>query len=103
MSSRESMRALVLRRFGSTLEASTLPRPVPRPGEVLVRIYASGMNPLDLKIMGGNAAHAEVQPPAVLTPGARSCGTGWASSRPRGGTYERSSIGRRSRRRRRWS
>jgi len=41
-------------------------KPVPRPGEVLVRIKASGVNPLDLKIQAGQAAHARQSLPAVL-------------------------------------
>jgi NADPH:quinone reductase len=41
-------------------------KPVPRPGEVLVRIKASGVNPLDLKIRAGQAAHARQPLPAVL-------------------------------------
>jgi NADPH:quinone reductase-like Zn-dependent oxidoreductase len=36
------------------------------PGEVLVRIVASGVNPLDTKIRAGAAAHAKQPLPAVL-------------------------------------
>lgn len=35
-------------------------------GEVLVRILASGVNPLDLKIKAGQAAHAKTTVPAIL-------------------------------------
>jgi len=35
-------------------------------GQVLVRIKASGVNPLDTKIRAGNAPHAQVQLPAIL-------------------------------------
>jgi len=41
-------------------------RLVPGPGEVLVRIAASGVNPLDTKIRAGKAAHAKQPLPAVL-------------------------------------
>ena len=41
-------------------------RPVPSAGEVLVRIHASGVNPLDTKIRAGKAAHAQQPLPAVL-------------------------------------
>lgn len=41
-------------------------RPTPRVGEVLVRIHASGTNPLDTKIRAGQAAHAHHPLPAVL-------------------------------------
>src|SRR5215207_5212538 len=66
MSSPTTMRALVLHEFGSDLRLERLPRPDPGPGEVLVRITASGTNPLDLKIRDGAAAHAQTQLPAVL-------------------------------------
>ena len=41
-------------------------KPVPGPGEVLVRIKASGVNPLDLKIRAGQATHARQPLPAVV-------------------------------------
>src|SRR5262245_5731830 len=41
-------------------------RPMPRAGEVLVRVEASGVNPLDLKIHAGQAGHAQQPLPAVL-------------------------------------
>ncbi|WP_374369886.1 zinc-dependent alcohol dehydrogenase family protein [Dongia sp.] len=43
-----------------------LPVKQPGPGEVLVRIQASGVNPLDLKIRAGEAAHARHPLPAIL-------------------------------------
>ncbi len=45
---------------------TTIPRPTPRPGEVLIRVAASGLNPLDTKIRAGNAGHAQQPLPAVL-------------------------------------
>jgi len=36
------------------------------PGQVLVRVHASGVNPLDAKIAAGKADHARVALPAVL-------------------------------------
>lgn len=41
-------------------------RPLPQAGQVLVRIHASGTNPLDTKIRAGQAAHACHPLPAVL-------------------------------------
>lgn len=41
-------------------------REQPSPGEVLVRIAASGVNPLDTKIRAGKAEHAKQPLPAVL-------------------------------------
>jgi len=40
--------------------------PKPGPGQVLVRICASGVNPLDTKIRAGEAGHAKQPLPAVL-------------------------------------
>ena len=62
----ETMQAMVLERFGADPVLRTVPRPVAGPGEVLVRVAASGVNPLDLKIAAGAAAHAKVSVPAVL-------------------------------------
>src|SRR5580700_589434 len=41
-------------------------KPEPGPGQVLVRICASGVNPLDTKIRAGEARHAKQPLPAVL-------------------------------------
>ncbi|MFJ4752222.1 zinc-dependent alcohol dehydrogenase family protein [Streptomyces albogriseolus] len=60
------MRAVVLEEFAGPLEVREIDRPTPGEGQVLVRIHASGVNPLDTKIRAGRAAHARVRPPAVL-------------------------------------
>ncbi len=41
-------------------------QPIPERNQVLVRIAASGVNPLDTKIRAGKAAHARQPLPAVL-------------------------------------
>ena len=61
-----SMQALVLERHAGPLELVELARPEPGPGEVLVRIAASGLNPLDTKIRAGAAEHAKHPLPLVL-------------------------------------
>jgi NADPH:quinone reductase-like Zn-dependent oxidoreductase len=43
-----------------------MPRPQPQAGQVLVRIGASAVNPLDTKIRAGQAAHARQPLPAIL-------------------------------------
>jgi NADPH:quinone reductase-like Zn-dependent oxidoreductase len=43
-----------------------IPRPHPQPGQVLVRVEASAVNPLDIKIRAGQAAHARQPLPAIL-------------------------------------
>ncbi|QRY45873.1 zinc-dependent alcohol dehydrogenase family protein [Mycolicibacterium boenickei] len=60
------MRAAVLTAYGTPLQIREIPDPTPGPGEVLVRVMASGVNPLDIKIRRGEAAHAKVAPPAIL-------------------------------------
>lgn len=60
------MRAAVLTTYGAPLEICEIPDPTPRADEVLVRVMASGVNPLDTKIRRGEAAHAKMTPPAVL-------------------------------------
>lgn len=61
-----TMRAAVLRQFATPLELADIATPVPGAGQVLVRIAASGVNPLDTKIRAGQAAHARTVLPAVL-------------------------------------
>ena len=60
------MRALVLQRSNGPFALTEVPLPAVSPGQVLVRIKASGVNPLDTKIRGGSAAHARVELPAIL-------------------------------------
>ena len=43
-----------------------VPTPIAKAGEVLVRIHASGVNPLDTKIRAGQGGHAKQPLPAVL-------------------------------------
>jgi NADPH:quinone reductase-like Zn-dependent oxidoreductase len=63
---RPTMKALVVEQFGEPPVVRELARPQPGPGEVLVRVRASGVNPLDVKIATGGAAHAQVSTPAIL-------------------------------------
>ncbi|WP_451987825.1 zinc-dependent alcohol dehydrogenase family protein [Azospirillum endophyticum] len=60
------MRALVLDAYGAPFRLTELERPAAGPGQVLVRIAASGVNPLDTKIRAGAAAHAKHPLPAIL-------------------------------------
>lgn len=60
------MKALVLEQFNTPYIQKELPTPVPGVGEVLVKVAASGVNPLDIKIKSGQAAHAKPVLPAIL-------------------------------------
>ncbi|MDZ5446405.1 zinc-dependent alcohol dehydrogenase family protein [Micromonospora sp. 4G57] len=60
------MRAVLLKEFGGPLVLEEIEKPVPGGGQVLVRVTASGVNPLDTKIRAGKAAHARNHPPAIL-------------------------------------
>lgn len=60
------MRAAVLTAYNAPFQICEIPDPTPAPHEVLVRVMASGVNPLDTKIRRGEAAHAKMAPPAVL-------------------------------------
>ncbi|WP_329140325.1 zinc-dependent alcohol dehydrogenase family protein [Streptomyces sp. NBC_01476] len=60
------MRAVVLKEFGTQPALGELPKPTAGPGQVLVRVRASGVNPLDIKIRAGQAAHARFALPGVL-------------------------------------
>jgi NADPH:quinone reductase-like Zn-dependent oxidoreductase len=61
-----SMRAAVLDAAGQPFRIAELACPVIGRNEVLVRIHASGVNPLDTKIRAGQAAHAQQPLPSVL-------------------------------------
>ena len=61
-----TMKAAVLESYGAALRVTDVLRPQPSRGEVLVRVAASGVNPLDTKIFDGAAAHARHVPPAIL-------------------------------------
>jgi len=60
-----TMRAGVLEAHNAPLRISQISMPEPRTGEVLVRVRASGVNPLDTKIHAGAAAHARHPLPAI--------------------------------------
>ena len=60
------MRAYMVECPEGEFHEADLPRPVPAAGQVLVRVLASGINPLDTKIRAGKAAHAQQPLPAVL-------------------------------------
>lgn len=66
MAANPRMRALLLEEAGAPFREVSVERPIPTAGQVLVRIHASGVNPLDLKIQSGQAAHARHPLPAVL-------------------------------------
>lgn len=61
-----SMLAAVAEAPGEPLEVRSVVRPNPAEGQVLVRIHASGVNPLDTKIHAGKAPHARQPLPAIL-------------------------------------
>lgn len=60
------MKALILESFNSPYQLKEIDKPIAGKGEVLVKIKASGINPLDLKIKAGQAAHAKAKLPAIL-------------------------------------
>src|SRR5260221_4869140 len=47
------MRAVVVREYGGKAEIVELPSPEVEPGEILIKISAAGMNPMDRTIAGG--------------------------------------------------
>lgn len=60
------MKAMILKEANAKFSQEEIPLVKPKNGEVVVRIKASGINPLDLKIYAGKADHAKVKLPAVL-------------------------------------
>jgi NADPH:quinone reductase-like Zn-dependent oxidoreductase len=67
--SASSMRAVVQHGFGGpeVLQMEEVPRPEPLPTEVLVRVHAAGINPVDWKTRSGTGmAHVLGDPPFIL-------------------------------------
>ncbi len=62
----QSMKAALVETNDGPFRLTEIARPTVNSGEVLVRIHASGVNPLDTKIRAGAAAHARHPLPAVL-------------------------------------
>ena len=62
----KTMKAAILETYSAPFRISDIPVPAPGPGEVLVRIVASSVNPLDTKIHAGAAEHARHPLPAIL-------------------------------------
>ena len=60
------MQVLVLDHAAADFRLAEMSRPAAAEGQVLVRIIASGVNPLDIKIRAGQAPHARHPFPAVL-------------------------------------
>jgi NADPH2:quinone reductase len=61
------MKAMLITAFGGpeVFRAADLPVPVPGPGQLLVRLLATSVNPVDYKIRHAGA-WAQVKPPAVI-------------------------------------
>ncbi len=61
-----TMQAAVLNAFEQPLVVSEVARPAAGPGQVLVRVAASAVNPLDTKIVAGKGGHAQAKLPGIL-------------------------------------
>jgi NADPH:quinone reductase len=61
------MRAVVLAKYGppEVLELRDVPRPEPGPGQILVKVFASGTNPVEAKIRAAGK-WAQISLPAVI-------------------------------------
>jgi NADPH:quinone reductase-like Zn-dependent oxidoreductase len=61
-----NMQAAILDAAKQPFRLASVERPTPKSGEMLIRIKASGVNPLDTKIRAGAAGHARHPLPAIL-------------------------------------
>jgi len=60
------MRAIIQNEFGGPLTLTDLPKPIPLPTEVLVRVHAAGVNPVDWKTRAGGGMAGLQTFPLVL-------------------------------------
>ena len=62
------MRTIRIHSFGDTgvLAIEDIPRPKPKDDEVLIRVHAASVNPVDYKIRSGSYTRGEVELPATL-------------------------------------
>ncbi|MFA6246099.1 MAG: zinc-dependent alcohol dehydrogenase family protein [Mucilaginibacter sp.] len=60
------MKALILEHYNESFQLKEIEKPIASKGQVLVKIKASGVNPIDLKIKKGQAGHAKTVLPAIL-------------------------------------
>ncbi len=63
------MKAVIYERFGAAsevLQLADMDTPTPGPGEVLVRLHASGVNPSDVKLRAGARPGATMAHPVVI-------------------------------------
>ena len=62
------MNAIVVRQFGGpeVMKLEAVPEPTPGPGQVLVKVHAAGVNPVDTYLHTGTYA---IKPPLPYTPG----------------------------------
>ncbi len=65
MTTTSNMRAAILENHGEPLRMAQVSTPRVGPKQVLVRVLASGINPLDTKIQAGAAPHARHPLPAI--------------------------------------
>lgn len=68
-----TMQAIIVRAFGEpdVMKLETVPDPVPGPGQVLVRVMAAGVNPVEAYIRAGSYPR---KPPLPWTPGTDAAG-----------------------------
>ena len=70
------MRALVIDRYGMRPEIRELPKPTPGPNDLLVRVRAASVNPVDYKIRDGGVKIRRPTPSSVWRRGGTHASSG---------------------------
>jgi NADPH2:quinone reductase len=86
------MRAAVIERFGASPQYGEFARPRPRPGQVLIRVEAAAINPVDIRMASGTFYGGAPKLPYV--PGGEGAGTVVQDGRSLQGKRVRFEVGR---------
>ena len=76
------MKAMLLNAFGESFQSAEIDTPAPAPGQVLIKVEASSVNPIDTKIRAGLVAPVSPNCPAFCMAMLQARSLHWAKALP---------------------